>query len=152
MTTNNLALGKPAAQSSNRAGVYGALKAVDGSRRTSMAAHSCTQTLNEIGSWWLVNLEATYEIKEVVITNSADRSGKLIYVDHTNIACWYGVWSSDASARPVINLCTCSGSAWSIACIYIVVIQAQTELVTNVPAAPKLTAHFTTSWLMQYAF
>ena len=68
--TTNMALRKPAAQSTTQSRAYRALNAVDGNRGT------CTQTLNEIGSWWLVNLEATYEIKEVVITNGGDLSGK----------------------------------------------------------------------------
>ena len=70
--TTNVALRKPAAQSTTQSMTYKAQNAVDGNRGT------CTQTLNEIDSWWLVNLEATYEIKEVVITNGGDLSGKSV--------------------------------------------------------------------------
>jgi len=74
--TKNLALGKPTRQSSQYQDA-GPNRAVDGNRNSYLDARSCTHTLNTKGSWWQVDLEAVYEIRDVVITNRGDAAGKL---------------------------------------------------------------------------
>ena len=74
--SENLALGKPTRQSSQYQDA-GPNRAVDGNRNTNLHASSCSHTLNTKGSWWQVDLEAVYEIRDVVITNRADAAGKL---------------------------------------------------------------------------
>lgn len=74
--TNNLALGKPAAQSSTILDRF-AREAVDGEREIAMV-NSCTRTALEKKPWWQVDLEVFYQIKEVMITNSMDQCGTSI--------------------------------------------------------------------------
>ena len=74
--SSNLALGKPTRQSS----IYNNARpsrAVDGNRNSNFHASSCTHTQNAKGNWWQVDLEAVYEIRDVVITNRGDDAGKL---------------------------------------------------------------------------
>jgi len=50
---------------------------------------SCTRTDNRVGSWWQVDIGATYEIRKVVITNRGDCCGKLNQTDvcqHTTVS------------------------------------------------------------------
>lgn len=76
--THNLALGKPTKQSSSlNARDYGSSNAVDGNRQPHAGQRSCAITNGTVmGSWWEVNLEAVYEIGEVVITSRGDCCGK----------------------------------------------------------------------------
>ena len=74
--TKNLALGKPARQSTvtNNAGPS---RAVDGNKNSIFRAKHCTHSANIKGNWWQVDLGAVYEIRDVVITNRGDCCGKL---------------------------------------------------------------------------
>ena len=74
--TKNLALGKPTRQSTTQ-GNGKPSKAVDGNRNSEFDSSSCTHTKSKKGSWWQVDLEAVYEIRDVVITNRGDCCGKL---------------------------------------------------------------------------
>ena len=74
--SENLALGKPTKQSSTH-GNAGPSRAVDGNRNSNFDSSSCTHTQSKKGSWWQVDLEAIYEIRDVVITNRGDCCGKL---------------------------------------------------------------------------
>ena len=74
--TKNLALGKPATQST----LYdngSPSKAVDGNGNNDFNAGYCTHTKDSKGNWWQVDLEAVYDIRDVVITNRGDSVGKL---------------------------------------------------------------------------
>ena len=76
----NLALHKEAWQSSTGwAGL--ASRAVDGNHNTNHhnTGH-CTHTDEDETPWFLVDLESTYEVTHVVITNRGDDYSKLIYV------------------------------------------------------------------------
>ena len=69
--TVNVAVGKPAVQSSECCG--GApQRAVSGTPNTNWAGAQCTATNTEANPWWSVDLEASYEIGRVVIYNRAD--------------------------------------------------------------------------------
>ncbi|KAI0225580.1 Fucolectin [Lamellibrachia satsuma] len=70
--TKNLAKGRPAKQSTTLGTHYSAGKAVDGNRNSNMTKRSCTHTKSEAGSWWQVDLDGTYQIRKVVITNRGD--------------------------------------------------------------------------------
>ena len=76
--TNNLALGKPAKQSTT---LYNAKasRAVDGDRakKNTKEQFNCTHSSKSVGNWWEVDLGTVYEIRDVVITNRADCCGKL---------------------------------------------------------------------------
>lgn len=67
----NLALKKPVWQSSD---FYGgvASRAVDGNRYSDINMNSCSHTADDNPPWITVDLEGTYEITEVVITNRGD--------------------------------------------------------------------------------
>ena len=73
--TNNLALGKPASQSSTVLDRF-AREAVDGDREVAMV-NSCTQTAFQKKPWWQIDLEAIYQVKKVVVTNSVVQCGTL---------------------------------------------------------------------------
>ena len=62
--TNNLALGKPASQSSTAFGQF-AREAVDGNINIPNL-NSCSRTALEAKPWWQVDLGAVYQIKKVV--------------------------------------------------------------------------------------
>ncbi|XP_067656289.1 fucolectin-like [Haliotis asinina] len=72
---NNIALGKPATQSS--VGVNGtANRAVDGNPNPNYYRHSCIHTLHgEIDQWWTVDLLAIYRVTAVKIQNRGDADG-----------------------------------------------------------------------------
>ena len=70
--TKNLALWKPTKQSATLHSLVSS-KAVDGSK----TKPNCSQTTSTRGSWWQVDLEAVYEIREVVITNVQDNECEL---------------------------------------------------------------------------
>jgi len=71
--TNNLALGKPASQSSTALGRF-AREAVDGNRHVPNL-NSCSRTALEAKPWWQVDLGAVYQIKKVVVTDLMKRCG-----------------------------------------------------------------------------
>ena len=71
--TRNLALEKPTNQSSVSDPKHASSKAVDGNVNSDATKHSCAITKGATGgSWWEVNLEAVYQIREVVITSRGD--------------------------------------------------------------------------------
>ena len=72
----NLAHGKPTKMSSTL-GEFVSWRAVDGDRDSMSFGHSCTQTRKEKDAWWQVDLQAVYNIREVVITNRGDCCGEL---------------------------------------------------------------------------
>lgn len=49
---------------------------VDGNTNANYTAGSCSQTEPNVGSSWIVDLEAVYDIKKVVIFNRADCCGE----------------------------------------------------------------------------
>ena len=85
--SGNIALGKPTKQSSTYPHGLSLTpwKAVDGITSPLMFDDSCTHTREAIGSWWHVDLQGTYEIRQVVITSRGDAYGTLVvqnlYVD-----------------------------------------------------------------------
>ena len=71
VTLRNVALGKPAKQSS----VYGrgnASRAVDGNENSSWVGRSITHTGKDKNAWWQVDLGKGYQIDKIVITNRKD--------------------------------------------------------------------------------
>ena len=70
---NNLALLKPATQSSTWSG-WGADRAVDGNYNTNGYAGSCTNTNDAPGgpNWLMVDLQRVYTVGYVVVVNRAD--------------------------------------------------------------------------------
>ncbi|XP_065921264.1 uncharacterized protein [Magallana gigas] len=73
----NIALGKPAEQSSTYL-EYNASYAVDGNRGTNNVVDKCTNTADsDINPWWMVDLQAVYSIISVRILNR----GKDQYAD-----------------------------------------------------------------------
>ena len=67
--TTNLARGKPTSQSSTYKKGNSA-KAVDGNKTNTIREKSCSCTSpGREGSWWQVDLESVYEIRQVVIIN-----------------------------------------------------------------------------------
>ena len=77
ISEGNLALGKPARQSSLHYPYSVASTAVDGDRNPSMGAGSCTHTQSDTGAWWEVDLQDVYPVKYVQITN---RYGKCLWM------------------------------------------------------------------------
>ena len=77
--SENLALGKPTKQSSTHPhGLsLASSNAVDGISSPLMFDGSCTHTREAIGNWWQVDLQGTYEIRQVVITSRGDAYGTL---------------------------------------------------------------------------
>ena len=66
----NLALGRPASQSSTCNGCA-ASRSVDGNRNTNMWAGSCSNTNDGPGgpNWWMVDLGQPYRLNNVVMYN-----------------------------------------------------------------------------------
>ena len=73
----NLALRKPAWQSSIKHNKGIAKQAVDGNLDGNFRKGSCTLTLVEYGPWWVVDLQTESEIVRVSITNRAIQYGNL---------------------------------------------------------------------------
>ena len=78
LTERNIAVNKPAYQSSNRvSSVESAGRAVDGNRNTLfISGGSCTHTVQELNPWWAVDLQSTYRVNSVKLTNRGDCCGK----------------------------------------------------------------------------
>ncbi|VVH67459.1 hypothetical protein BSPLISOX_2011, partial [uncultured Gammaproteobacteria bacterium] len=72
--TVNLALGKPATQSSNyyETDRYQAPQAVNGDTRGVWYTNSITHTKYEQGAWWQVDLGGQKNIKQIIIYNRTD--------------------------------------------------------------------------------
>ena len=69
----NLALNKPATQSTNR--ITTADTAVDGNRNARFGSGICTHSLKEADPFWVVDLGSIYRISHISITNRLDHSG-----------------------------------------------------------------------------
>jgi len=67
----NVAVGKPAAQSSECCG-GNPERAVSGTPNTHWSAGQCTATNTEATPWWSVDLQDTYDISRVVLYNRVD--------------------------------------------------------------------------------
>lgn len=64
-----MALGKPAKQSTTQ-NEYNAAYAVDGNRGTNVGVDKCAHTRDgDRSPWWMVDLQAVYNIKSVRILN-----------------------------------------------------------------------------------
>ena len=72
-STQNLALGKYAEQSSEVNPAHPATKVVDGGT----GGHNCTMTQSETDPFWIVDLEHVYRISHVTISTSQWWTGKL---------------------------------------------------------------------------
>ncbi len=72
----NLALNKPAYQSSDYGSTALAGKAVDGNADSNWASGSCTHTKKEQGAWWAVDLQAEVTVNSVKVTNRGDCCGE----------------------------------------------------------------------------
>ena len=68
MLGHNLALWKPTKQSSTPNPKYASLNAVDGIASVLLRRGSCAHTEAAVGSWWQVDLNGMYEIRELTIT------------------------------------------------------------------------------------
>ena len=68
----NVALGKPTLTSSRP---ELSDRAVDGNRNAHYFAGSCTHTDSEMNAWWSVDLQHTYQVVRVDLTNRADCCG-----------------------------------------------------------------------------
>ncbi|XP_036445222.1 uncharacterized protein LOC118820967 [Colossoma macropomum] len=77
-STENLAAGAKAVQSSTYSHVGGAQKAVDGDNNPDYMQSSCTHTDFEVNPWWRVELPAIYNVTSVTITNRGDCCGDRI--------------------------------------------------------------------------
>eukprot|EP00058_Branchiostoma_floridae_P028363 XP_002613854.1 hypothetical protein BRAFLDRAFT_72026 [Branchiostoma floridae] len=73
-TVENVALGKPASQSSTD-GANTAGLAVDGEKGTSVPGNQCTLTNPEVGPWWQVDLERNNLVGRVRVLNRGDCCG-----------------------------------------------------------------------------
>ena len=68
----NIALRKPAAQSSTKSD-YNAAYAVDGNRGTNFLVHKCAHTADgDTNPWWRVDLQTVYYITSVRILNRGE--------------------------------------------------------------------------------
>ncbi|XP_078616716.1 uncharacterized protein LOC144884998 isoform X2 [Branchiostoma floridae x Branchiostoma japonicum] len=76
-TVENVALGKPASQSSTD-GSHIAASAVDGEKGTSVSDNQCTLTNPEDDPWWQVDLEEDWPISTVRVLNRGDCCGSLL--------------------------------------------------------------------------
>ncbi|KAL6476263.1 hypothetical protein MHYP_G00147620 [Metynnis hypsauchen] len=77
-STENLAAGAKAVQSSTVDGSGDAQNAVDGKRNTDYRRGSCSHTNYERDPWWRVELPAVYNVTSVTITNRGDCCGDRI--------------------------------------------------------------------------
>ena len=93
--TKNVALNRPAYQSSTLQNAYylAAAVAVDGNSNNNAHAKSCTHTILEQSPWWVVDLGRNYTIDHVKVTNRGDCCGEcrwefsrsLLFMPHRGI-------------------------------------------------------------------
>uniref|UniRef100_K7F5G6 Fucolectin tachylectin-4 pentraxin-1 domain-containing protein n=3 Tax=Pelodiscus sinensis TaxID=13735 RepID=K7F5G6_PELSI len=72
----NLALGRPATQSSSvehKTGQAEPGRAVDGNRDGKFELGSCSQTKNDLEPWWSVDLGRRYSVSMVIVKNREDK-------------------------------------------------------------------------------
>ncbi|XP_070556415.1 uncharacterized protein [Ptychodera flava] len=74
LLSENVAAGKSASQSSlyTISTPAGPENAIDGNADSDWSSQSCTHTLQEENSWWKVDLQGTYKVDVIVITNRKD--------------------------------------------------------------------------------
>ena len=72
--TGNIALGRPAAQSTTKYDAY-ASRAVDGNGTPSFSAQTCTHTYASDNPWWRVDLGNSVNVGEVSIANRGEGLG-----------------------------------------------------------------------------
>ena len=97
--STNLALRKTTKQSTTFGG-YSSSNAVDGKRDNALRRNSCAHTWGEKGPWWQVDLDAVYEIRQVVIKSRSDCCGQFIYgVVNNYCSSLFYIW------RSIIILC-----------------------------------------------
>ncbi|KAF4100525.1 uncharacterized protein LOC131525818 [Onychostoma macrolepis] len=70
--SRNVALGAEAVQSSTPSESGVAQNAVDGNSESNYMLRSCTHTAEEKDPWWRVDLQQTYSVTRVIITNRGD--------------------------------------------------------------------------------
>ena len=74
----NLALNKPATQSTNR--ITTTDTAVDGNRNARFGSGICTHSLKEADPFWVVDLGSIYRISHISITNRLRHSGNSLNI------------------------------------------------------------------------
>ncbi|XP_060135414.1 uncharacterized protein LOC118091141 [Zootoca vivipara] len=72
LSDSNVALAGEASQSSNIHSLGAAGNAIDGSTSSDFIRGSCTRTDSERNPWWMVDLNAQYQVFRVSITNRKD--------------------------------------------------------------------------------
>jgi hypothetical protein len=77
----NIALGKPASQSSVYNTTWNANKGNDGNADSTITNNHCFHTKNNTSPWWEVDLQAVYTISQVNITNS-DTDCMLLFLSY----------------------------------------------------------------------
>ncbi|KAI4891192.1 hypothetical protein NFI96_006425 [Prochilodus magdalenae] len=77
-STENLAAGGKAVQSTTADEIGDAQKAVDGKSDTYYRRGSCTHTSYESNPWWRVELQGVYNVSSVSVTNRGDCCGQRI--------------------------------------------------------------------------
>lgn len=103
----NLALRKPATQSSVFAPQFGAEQCVDGSRSGHSSAGLC-HTRSEVDPWWQVDLQDHYALSEIVVYNRTDCCGErertlsaLLSADGQN---WQRIYTHSGADFPVLHI------------------------------------------------
>ncbi|XP_006820175.1 uncharacterized protein LOC102805978, partial [Saccoglossus kowalevskii] len=71
MAIENIAVNGIASQSTTASGGL-PVRAIDGNDSSMYGQESCMHTIKQLNSWWKVDLESTYDIFKVVITNRGD--------------------------------------------------------------------------------
>ena len=76
-TPTNVALNKPATQSSTSDG-FSADRVVDGNLNVGLLDQSCSHTdlVPGVRAWWQVDLGSSYKVTSVTITNRGDCGGQ----------------------------------------------------------------------------
>ncbi|KAM9805377.1 fucolectin-like [Syngnathus typhle] len=74
---DNIALGGKVQQSSLYPNGF-PQKAIDGNRASNWRQNSCSHTMRDMNPWWRLDLQKTYKIKTVIITNRRDCCHKRI--------------------------------------------------------------------------
>ncbi|XP_041378490.1 uncharacterized protein LOC121390681 [Gigantopelta aegis] len=114
----NWALHKPAYQSSTPYKQFAAAKAVDGNITNDAAGGSCAMILESDHSWWMVDLQDTIRVEQVLIVNRGDCCGNTAH--RFNI----DVLEGSMSARTSVGLCSdvdiiiTNGAAVVMDCLY----------------------------------
>ena len=114
--STNLALGKTTKQSSTFSG-HSSSNAVDGNRDNTLQGNSCAHTMGQRGPWWQVDLDAVYEIRQVVIKSRGDCCGQFIYgVVNNCCSSLFYIW------RSIIIICIFVAGVKCICCFLLIII------------------------------